>query len=89
MRPERFTEQAKEILANSQAIAARYRHIQWDVEHILLALLEQESGLTLQILGRLGVNVEAVKKRVEDHLEILVGSLAIAFYNLIERSESK
>jgi ATP-dependent Clp protease ATP-binding subunit ClpC len=65
MRPERFTEQAKEILANSQAIAARYRHIQWDVEHILLALLEQESGLTLQILGRLGVNAEAVRKRVE------------------------
>ncbi len=69
MRPERFTEQAREILANSQAIAARYRHIQWDVEHILLALLEQESGLTLQILGRLGVNVEAVKKRVEDSLD--------------------
>jgi ATP-dependent Clp protease ATP-binding subunit ClpC len=69
MRPERFTEQAKEILANSQAIAARYRHIQWDVEHILLALLEQESGLTLQILGRLGVNAEAVKKRVEDSLD--------------------
>ena len=69
MRPERFTEQAKEILANSQAIAARYRHIQWDVEHILLALLEQERGLTLQILGRLGVNVEALKKRVEDSLD--------------------
>jgi ATP-dependent Clp protease ATP-binding subunit ClpC len=69
MRPERFTEQAKEILANSQAIAARYRHIQWDVEHILLALLEQESGLTLQILGKLGVNAEAVKKRVEAGLD--------------------
>jgi len=69
MRPERFTEQAKEILANSQVIAARYRHIQWDVEHILLALLEQEGGLTSQILGRLGVNVGAVKKRVEDSLD--------------------
>jgi hypothetical protein len=31
--------------------------------------------------------VEDVKKRVEDHLELLVGSLAIAFYNLIERND--
>ena len=69
MRPERFTEQAREILAVSQSIASRYHHVQWDVEHILLALLEQESGLTSQILGKLGANVEAVKKRVEDSLD--------------------
>src|SRR4030066_427918 len=69
MRPERFTEQAREILAVSQNIASRYRHVQWDVEHILLALLEQEGGLTSQILGKLGANVEAVKKRVEDSLD--------------------
>jgi ATP-dependent Clp protease ATP-binding subunit ClpC len=69
MRPERFTEQAREILAASQSIASRYRHVQWDVEHILLALLEQEGGLTSQILGKLGANVEAVKKRVEDSLD--------------------
>jgi len=69
MRPERFTEQAREILAVSQGITSRYHHVQWDVEHILLALLEQEGGLTSQILGRLGANVEAVKKRVEDSLD--------------------
>ncbi|MBC8275362.1 MAG: AAA family ATPase [Chloroflexi bacterium] len=69
MRPERFTEQAREILAVSQSIASRYRHVQWDVEHILLALLEQEGGLTSQILGKLGANVEAARKRVEDSLD--------------------
>jgi ATP-dependent Clp protease ATP-binding subunit ClpC len=69
MRPERFTEQAREVLAASQAIASRYHHVQWDVEHILLALLEQQGGLTSQILARLGVNVEAAKKRVENSLD--------------------
>ncbi len=69
MRPERFTEQAREVLAASQAIASRYRHVQWDVEHVLLALLEQEGGLTAQILGKLGINVEAVRKRVEASLD--------------------
>ena len=68
MKPERFTEQAREVLAASQGIASRYRHAQWDVEHILLALLEQKEGLTSQILEKLGANVEAIKARVEDSL---------------------
>jgi len=68
MRPERFTEQARDVLAASQGIASRYHHVQWDVEHILLALLEQKDGLTSQILDKLGVNVEAIKARVEDSL---------------------
>ena len=68
MRPERFTEQAREVLAASQGIASRYHHVQWDVEHILLALLEQKDGLTSQILDKLGANVEAIKGRVEDSL---------------------
>jgi ATP-dependent Clp protease ATP-binding subunit ClpC len=68
MRPERFTEQAREVLAASQGIASRYHHVQWDVEHILLALLEQKDGLTSQILEKLGADVAAIKARVEDSL---------------------
>jgi ATP-dependent Clp protease ATP-binding subunit ClpC len=68
MKPERFTEQAREVLAASQGIASRYHHVQWDVEHILLALLEQKDGLTSQILDKLGANVGAIKARVEDSL---------------------
>jgi ATP-dependent Clp protease ATP-binding subunit ClpC len=68
MRPERFTEQAREVLAASQGIASRYHHVQWDVEHILLALLEQKDGLTSQILEKLGANVGAIKARIEDVL---------------------
>ena len=40
--PERFTEQAQESLSNSQLILNRYRHNQWDCEHILMALIEQD-----------------------------------------------
>jgi ATP-dependent Clp protease ATP-binding subunit ClpC len=69
LRPERFTEQAQEVLAASQELLRRYQHNQWDVEHILLALLEQEKGVTRDILGMLGVDVEAVKQRVQATLE--------------------
>ncbi len=68
MRQDRFTEQAQEVLAASQELVRRYRHSQWDVEHILLALLQQERGLTAEILGELKVDPEAVKRRVESAL---------------------
>ena len=45
LRPEQFTEQAQDVLRNSQELVRHYQHSQWDVEHILLALLELENGL--------------------------------------------
>ena len=63
--PEKFTEQAQEVLAASQELVRRYRHNQWDVEHILLALLEQQGGVTQDILRELGVDGDVVRRRVE------------------------
>ena len=76
MMSEKFTEQAQAVLAASQDIVRRYRHNQWDVEHILLALLEQEKGVTQDILRELDVDVEAPKERVEAGLR---GSPKVAY----------
>ena len=69
MRQERFTEQAQEVLGASQQLVSRFRNSMWDVEHIFLALLEQEKGLAAEILKNLNVNLTAMKKRVGDVLE--------------------
>ncbi|MBE9512677.1 MAG: AAA family ATPase [Chloroflexi bacterium] len=69
MRQERFTEQAQEALALSQEIVRQYHHSQWDVEHILLALLRQEAGLVGDILQELGVNGDTVRQQVEAVLD--------------------
>jgi len=69
MKQERFTEQAQEALAASQELVRQYHHSQWDVEHILLALLQQERGLVGEILTELGVDAEAAKREVEAALE--------------------
>ena len=69
LRPDRFTEQAQQVLANSQEIVRRYRHSQWDVEHILLALLELESGLPQDILSSLEVPIDQLKARFEEALD--------------------
>jgi len=69
MKQEKFTEQAQEALALSQEIVRQYHHSQWDVEHILLALLRQERGLAGEILAELGIDVEAMRRQVEAALE--------------------
>ena len=69
MRPDRFTESAQEVLGISQTVVQRFRHSQWDVEHVFLALLEQQDGLTGQILEKLGVGVASVRERVETTLD--------------------
>ena len=68
--PERFTEQAQESLSNSQLILNRYRHNQWDCEHILMALIEQEKGVPAEILNELGLNIDVLHSRVHSMLEI-------------------
>ena len=67
--PERFTEQAQEAVANSQQILNRYRHNQWDCEHVLMALVEQEKGIPAEILNDLGVNIEILHARLHSLLE--------------------
>jgi ATP-dependent Clp protease ATP-binding subunit ClpC len=69
MRQERFTELAQEALAGSQELVRQYKHTQWDVEHVLLALLQQEKGLVGDILKELKIDVERVRQEVEAALE--------------------
>ncbi len=67
----RFTEKLQEAVRAAQGTAARYGNQQVDVEHLLAALLAQEGGLSASILTRAGVNVEALKRRLESELERL------------------
>ena len=69
MKQEKFTEQAQQALAASQELVQQYKHSQWDVEHILLALLLQQQGLVGDILKEIGVNVETIRNQVEAALE--------------------
>tara|TARA_B100001750_G_scaffold243973_1_gene260308 strand:- start:2829 stop:5279 length:2451 start_codon:yes stop_codon:yes gene_type:complete len=63
-----FTEQAQEVLANSQNLVHQYKHSQWDVEHIFMGLLELEDGLPLKILYELNIKVEDLKKKLGQYL---------------------
>lgn len=66
---DRFTERAQEAIFRSQEILARYQHSQLDIEHLFMALLEQRDGLVVQILEMLGVNVDMMRRRLDDVLK--------------------
>jgi ATP-dependent Clp protease ATP-binding subunit ClpB len=53
----KFTEQAWDAVVKSQEVARRFKNQTLEVEHVVIALLEQENGLALRILNR--ANVEA------------------------------
>tara|TARA_Y100000588_G_scaffold57733_1_gene55878 strand:- start:4924 stop:7371 length:2448 start_codon:yes stop_codon:yes gene_type:complete len=69
LRPDDFTEQGQEALALSQEIVQRYNHSQWDVEHIFLALLEIEKGVTAEILTLLGTDIDSLKLSTAESLK--------------------
>src|SRR5262249_32270830 len=68
MRQDRFTEQAQEVLAASQDLVRRQRHAQWDVEHVLFALVDRQGGLAQEVLKRLNVPVDRLRERIAQSL---------------------
>src|SRR5271166_3692017 len=67
----RFTEKAQQALQGAQKLALRYNHQQIDVEHLLLALLDQENGLAPAIFSKAGVSPEAILVRIQREIEKL------------------
>jgi ATP-dependent Clp protease ATP-binding subunit ClpB len=62
--PSKFTDKAWEAIVKSQDVARRFKNQQLEVEHIAIALLEQE-GLASQILTRITVDVTRFGQQLE------------------------
>jgi ATP-dependent Clp protease ATP-binding subunit ClpB len=67
----RFTEKLQEAFRSAQSLAAARGNQQIDVEHLLVALLEQEGGLAQSILARANVPLEGVHRRLIADLDKL------------------
>src|SRR3954471_16457276 len=65
----RLTQKSQEAVHDAQTKALRFGHTEVDVEHLLLALLDQSDGLIGRLLERAGVDVDAVRADVEKALE--------------------
>jgi ATP-dependent Clp protease ATP-binding subunit ClpB len=64
----KFTEKSQNALVEAQNIATRNQHQAVDVEHLLLALLEQEGGLVPSLFERARVAPDLLKTKVQEEL---------------------
>ena len=69
MRFDRFTIKAQEAFNDARNITLDNNQQQLDVEHLMLALINQKEGLTLKILQRLGANVPGIIGRLEEEID--------------------
>jgi ATP-dependent Clp protease ATP-binding subunit ClpB len=67
----RFTEKLQEAFHAAQSLASQRGQQQLDVEHLLVALLEQQGGLAPSILSKAQANLETVHARLMQELEKL------------------
>jgi ATP-dependent Clp protease ATP-binding subunit ClpB len=81
MQPDRFTIKSQEALQAAQQLAEERRNPQTTPEHLLSMLLEQEGGVVVPVLRKLGVEPTAVRREVGaalDALPTLSGDVAAA-----------
>ena len=68
MRFDRFTERAQEAAQRAVELMTRYGHSQVDVEHLLLALIQQQQGTVPALLLEMGAN----PGQISDALDMLL-----------------
>ncbi len=71
MNADRFTIKTQEALVAAGALAEQRRHPQVTPEHLLAVLLEQDGGIVVPVLDRLGAQTGAVRAAVNAALDLL------------------
>src|SRR5438874_881070 len=61
MRFDKLTIKAQEAIQDAQNVATRFEHSTLDVEHLLLALLEQNGGTTNALLEKIGIDADRIR----------------------------
>ena len=71
MQPDRFTVKSQEAVQTAIALAADGRNPEITPAHLLLALLEQEEGLAVPILQKVGADIGATAARAREQVSSL------------------
>jgi ATP-dependent Clp protease ATP-binding subunit ClpB len=66
--PNKFTDKAWDAIVASQDIARLYRQQQLEVEHLIIALLEQEESLAATLLTQATVDPDQLFQQLEEYI---------------------
>src|SRR5579884_594842 len=67
----KYTEKMQDAVRAAQNVAIQHGNQQIDVEHLALALLDQEGGLAPSILNKADVNPESLRRRLQQEIDKL------------------
>jgi ATP-dependent Clp protease ATP-binding subunit ClpB len=71
MQPDRFTIKSQEAVADAQRLASEGSNPEVGPPHLFLALLEQDEGVVVPVLQRLGVDAQDARSRAREAIEKL------------------
>src|SRR5579859_1161675 len=71
MRLDKLTIKTREALVAAQELAGRTGQPEMQPEHVLAALLQQEGGLVVPILKKVGADPAAILARVQEEIDRL------------------
>lgn len=71
MRPDKFTSQLQEALADAQSLAVGRDHNYIEPVHLLHALLEQKQGSAVQLLAQAGADMQRLKSLTAQYIDRL------------------
>jgi ATP-dependent Clp protease ATP-binding subunit ClpB len=66
--PNKLTQKSQEALQASQDLALTFGHQESDVEHLLVALIDQEEGIVSRLLDKMGIHPGQFKRSLMDEL---------------------
>ncbi len=62
---QQFTPRAQQVLALARKEAIRFKHNYIGTEHILLGIIKLGQGVAVNVLRKMGINLENVTREVE------------------------
>ena len=92
MNYEQFTIKTQEALQNASSIAQKNDHSEIGLEHILLALLQQQAGFVPPIFERIGVSLPQIQQQLNNLLSkypTVTGNNQISFSSAAQKVLSK
>jgi ATP-dependent Clp protease ATP-binding subunit ClpB len=69
MDPNRLTQKSQEALHDAQTKALRFGHPEADVDHLLLALIDQPEGIVPRLMTQVGADADQLRKELDAALE--------------------
>ncbi len=83
---EKFTEKAIDIVKSAQIYAIKHNHEKIYPEHLLLALLNDNTSIIVKTFSIYKIEINEIKKEIEKILNVKVGSKPVEFVSFSESS---